>query len=82
MKKIILLIGIMILFCGCQKTVNVEETTEREDLIKIHEEEGLSFYVGTPSGTLYYATNSEPVIYRDAMGETRNIYEDVEVHRQ
>lgn len=77
MKKIVIALIVAICLIGC----GLKEKENKEDLIKIYEEEGLSFYIATPSGTLYYATDSEPIVYVGENGETRNIYEDNELHR-
>ncbi len=77
MKKLVILLVILCL-CACNKVKEEPKEEPKEELIKIYEEEGLSFYVATPSGILYYATDSEPVVYTDEKGETRNIYDDIE----
>ena len=74
MKKLVILLAILCL-CACNKQVKEEP---KEELIQIYKEDGLSFYVATPSGTLYYATDSEPILYTNEEGETRNIYEGIE----
>ncbi len=77
-KNILLLCLIVIAFImGCQK--KVEEP--KEEYIQIYDEDGLKFYIATPSGTLYYSTGSEIQLYVDENGNTRNINDDVEVHR-
>lgn len=77
MKKLVILLAILCL-CACSKV----KEEPKEELIKIYEEERLSFYVATPSGILYYATDSEPVVYTDENGKTRNIFDDVAVETQ
>lgn len=56
MKKILLalLVGIMLVSCKKQET-------NKDELLKlfIDEETNTAFFVGTPSGIIYYATNSE-----------------------
>lgn len=78
-KTLLLLLFVAMFIMSCQKHETKEDA--KEELITIYEDDTLKFYVATPSGMLYYSTGSEIQLYVDENGNTRNINDDVEVHR-
>ena len=72
---IALMVAMCLIGCGLKEKENTEE------LVKLYEDGNVTFYVATPSGVIYIATDSEPVIYIDENGLAKSIFEDNELHR-
>lgn len=79
MKKLFLLLFLVLAITGCTQT-NTQSTLSEEELIKLFVDQStnITYYIGTPSGTIYQSTNSEITPYLNVEGETINVNDYIE----
>lgn len=83
MKKLFSLLFLVLVLTGCTQiktNTQSQSTLSEEELIKlfVDQDTNIAYFVGTPSGIIYQATNSEITPYLNSEGKIINVNDYIE----